>query len=107
MPNTNRYRTAVSVCYICLPMLAALGVLTHKLIAWESVTTFMMATGLTILIAAGVLFACSFVGHKQIEELANSHSAIGIALAMPKRVAFAQFVPLLLTALAIVIGHMK
>ena len=88
-------------------MLAVLGVLTHKLIVWESVTTFMMATGLTILLAAGVLFACSVVGHKQIEELANSHSAIGIALSMPKRVALAQFVPMLLTALAIVVGHMK
>ena len=107
MQNTNRHRTAVSVCYVCLPMLAGLVVLAHKLIVWESVTTFMMATGLTILFAAGVLFACSVVGHKQIEELANSHSAIGIALSMPKRVALAQFVPMLLTALAIVVGHMK
>lgn len=107
MQNTNRYRTAVSVCYICLPMLAVLGVLTHKLIVWESVTTFMMATGLTILLAAGVLFVCSVISHKRIEELANKHPALDVVLAMPKRVAFVQLVPMFLTALAIVVGHMK
>ena len=107
MQIMNRYRTAESVCYICLPMLAALGVLAHKLVGWENVTAFMMATGLTILFAAVILFACSVVGHKQIEELANRHPAIGIALAMPKRAAFLQLLPMFLTALAIVIGHMK
>lgn len=107
MQIMNRYRTAESVCYICLPMLAALGVLAHKLVGWEGVTAFMTATGLTILFAAVILFACSVVGHKKIEEFANSHPAIGVALDMSKRVAFVQLLPMFLTALAIVIGHMK
>lgn len=97
----------VAVCYITIPTLAALTLVAMKTQKWDSPAAFFwtMLTALSVEAAAVIAFAAS--RSEWIAESATRHPAIGVALAMPKRVAFAQLVPMLLTAFAIVIGHMK
>lgn len=97
----------VAVCYITIPTLAALTLVVMKTQKWNSPAAFFwaMLTVLSVEAAAVIAFASS--RSEWIAENAIRHPAIDVALAMPKRVAFVQVVPMLLTALAIVIGHMK
>ena len=103
----KRLQYGVAVCYITIPTLAALTLVAMKIQKWDSPAAFFwtMLTALSVEAAAVIAFASS--RSEWIAENAIRHPAIDVALAMPKRVAFAQFVPMLLTALAIVIGHMK
>lgn len=103
----KRLQYGVAACYLIIPMMSAVTLVMLKTRKWDSSVSFFwtMLCVLTIEAIAIIAFAAS--RSEWIAACAIRHPVIGVALAMPKRVAFVQLVPMFLTALAVVVGHMK
>ena len=103
----KRLQYGVAVCYITIPTLAALTLVAMKTQKWESPASFFWVMLTVLSVEAAAIIALAACRSEWLAESAIRHPAIGVALDMPKRVAFVQLLPMFLTALAIVIGHMK
>ena len=101
----KRLQHGVAVCYIAIPTLAVVTLVALKAQKWDGPSAFfwMMLISLAVEAVAVVAFAATLSG--RIELFVSRHPAIGMALTMPKRLAVAQLLPMLLTVLGIAIGH--
>lgn len=101
----KRLQYGLAVSYISIPTLMALTLVALKTQKWESPATFFWIMLATLAVEAFAVIAIAAIRAERIDLFASRHQAFRMALMMPKRLAFAQLVPMLLTVLGIVIGQ--